>query len=1262
MRNLIPISSQSNGQLSNENQEIVSFCRDSEGNNLFFVTSAGELIGLYEKEGKNERNVETVHLIKSGLIQSDSKIISIEFIPDLESVCIAANTGEIVLYGVESKEAECVGVIDSGLKSMNWSPDYEVVAFITGNFTILLMTKDWDVLVENPIIPLHLSSSLPSISSNSNPRVSWRGDGQFFAVNSLDVADKRTIRIYDRSCTFSSSSEALSGVEDVLYWKPSGQLIASFQNTAQKQQIIFYERNGLRHGEFSLREKSVVESIKWNADSDVLAILLSVEGRKGNVLQLWSSSNYHWYLKQEVTVPGEKIVDFSWDQELPLLLRLVTQNGNYVEKSFLWEYSVKEVLNENNSSISGVFDGNQINFTPFRFVVVPPPMSDSTIKFPHNVQEISFGGEDLSVVLLSDGSLCFISSPSTRDPPQLLGELQNTKKWNQVRQITLCGNRIIAIHPNNSYSDSILDISFTRNSEGNSFESTETFITDAKKRILRIHYDANTLKTFVETSEGRVFQYCREDQESIAEFKAVTLGNNSTFPTPCVKFATAVMAGKESFVGLDSRGKLYVDTQLISAECTTFAFHNKFLLFTTASNVLKFLLLEQPIPANISELKSTNLNSREVERGSRIVTVVPNDFKVILQMPRGNLEAIYPTILIIDTLKSMIDKLEFQKAFVLMRRHRIDVNFIYDYKPQLFLENLREFVNQISNPDHFNLFLSGLKSVDVTTTLYPDPINPKSYTTDDKKVNLLCDRLREELQAVDSEKFLKSILTTFVKREPPQLEEVLEVLRTLREKENEIDVTLPSSSNSKRITAEEALKYVCWLSDVDRLYDIALGTYDFDLVMMVAQKSQKDPKEYLPYLSSLKRMEKWIQRYTIDLSLGRYEKALFNLSKAGEEHFETCLQLVKDRNLYESAIQVYAEEKEHLYAVSEAYGDYLSSQTYYPEAALVYQSCEKDAKALNAFKSAGDWKMTMTMASKLSKSKEEQSNLAYEIAESFRSVSRFGEAAQLFFDYCQDIDQGINCLIEGNEWQEAMRRCHFHNRTELIQTSLQMSVIESFETNRALLEKWNGKWVKKSERLKIVQTNKLLMPMLDKSGVPISEDARSMMSGMSSYSAASAFSGVSGVSRASSTSGISIVSGSSLLSRGSRRGKPKQQRRRVTGKEGGPHEEEFLIEYLKRILPTAKFQEDIGNLIKMLLLFNHRSKAADIQSMFQKYLELIKKDLTILIPVVLPIPLDDNGIPLTEEQQKKKKADNLTKEASKLVPKVDWRLKMFENA
>ena len=39
--------------------------------------------------------------------------------------------------------------------------------------------------------------------------------------------------------------------------------------------------------------------------------------------------------------------------------------------------------------------------------------------------------------------------------------------------------------------------------------------------------------------------------------------------------------------------------------------------------------------------------------------------------------------------------------------------------------------------------------------------------------------------------------------------------------------------------AEDAIKYIIFLADANKLFDVALGMYDFELVLAVAQNSQK---------------------------------------------------------------------------------------------------------------------------------------------------------------------------------------------------------------------------------------------------------------------------------------------------------------------------------------------------------------------------------------------------------------------------------------
>jgi elongator complex protein 1 len=97
---------------------------------------------------------------------------------------------------------------------------------------------------------------------------------------------------------------------------------------------------------------------------------------------------------------------------------------------------------------------------------------------------------------------------------------------------------------------------------------------------------------------------------------------------------------------------------------------------------------------------------------------------------------------------------------------------------------------------------------------------------------------------------------------------------------------------------EDAVKYIIFLVDADTLFDVALGMYDFSLVLLIAQHAQKvpyfhtdkwygmltsfqDPREYLPFLRELRALEKYYQRFRIDDHLKRYESALRNLTLAG---------------------------------------------------------------------------------------------------------------------------------------------------------------------------------------------------------------------------------------------------------------------------------------------------------------------------------------------------------------------------------------------
>ncbi len=116
-----------------------------------------------------------------------------------------------------------------------------------------------------------------------------------------------------------------------------------------------------------------------------------------------------------------------------------------------------------------------------------------------------------------------------------------------------------------------------------------------------------------------------------------------------------------------------------------------------------------------------------------------------------------------------------------------------------------------------------------------------------------------------------------------------------------------------------------YLINVETLYDVALGIYDLPLVLLIAQNSQKDPREYLPFLNSLKKMELNLRKFTIDDHLKKYGKALLWLKETGDENFEKCVEYTKKHSLYKDAMSYYKGEDERYKVFYPAFSTLFSS-------------------------------------------------------------------------------------------------------------------------------------------------------------------------------------------------------------------------------------------------------------------------------------------------------------------------------------------------
>ena len=102
---------------------------------------------------------------------------------------------------------------------------------------------------------------------------------------------------------------------------------------------------------------------------------------------------------------------------------------------------------------------------------------------------------------------------------------------------------------------------------------------------------------------------------------------------------------------------------------------------------------------------------RTIERGARLVTVIPSTAAVVLQMPRGNLETIYPRALVLAGIRRNINDKKYKKAFLACRNHRVDMNIIHDHSPEEFIANTGLFIDQVRKVEHIDLFLSQIRLV-----------------------------------------------------------------------------------------------------------------------------------------------------------------------------------------------------------------------------------------------------------------------------------------------------------------------------------------------------------------------------------------------------------------------------------------------------------------------------------------------------------------------------------------------------------------------
>ena len=1114
---------------------------------------------------------------------------------DPEIVCLSQD-GPIVTVVSENGAAEMVGDFDNGIEASGWSNDSEVLALVTQtmdeddenkvNSVLLTMNAQWEILAE-----VEIERFVPSLNDDASTRISlcWRPDGRLIAVSCIEAVDEiRRIRVYDRETleltavgrSEDGSGKVVPNLSAPLTWASStcSNILAAVQRKGKtKQQVVFFEPNGLRHREFLLRDASAaVEALCFNVESDLLGVTLQYESR--SEFQLWHRSNYHWYLKKVFTY-SDQLTFSKFHPEDPYRFFVGLKGGKWREYQLCWDPSLIQMTDSD--CVAFAIDGARLNRTPLHQMIIPPPMYASSIEFKCPIRELALNYNPESstegVAGLSDGSLFLINRADEKNQQEI--KVVNTEDVDisSLRQFIITATTVVGIQlltlccgvDNQTY-DTLTEVLIEN---GKAKISNAWRLDDQALRMVRWSDKPNGV--LVELVDGTLIEF--------SEGK-ITPSQADPLLEPC-PWISGVTNPSPLVVGLSSRLRLYCHDRLLCDAASSFQIStgHSFLVYATAAGsrcTLRFLPLGElqdfdPLMGSDENHLLEGYESRHSERGARLVAILPKEPTTILQMTRGNMEGIFPRALVLPHVMKLIDTQKFNEAFKIMRRQKVDLNLIVDLDPHKFIHGggVEAFVEQVKPVDYLNLFISCQQDFDVTQRRHPVPRwflqSPDKQDIGESKVNQVCQKIRSVFLQAERDRqtaggrpvadghFLLPILSTFAKENPPRL---MEALSMIREK---AIASHQENSNKHPLFSEIAqgsIKYLAFLADYELLFKTALGMYDFDLARSVARNSQMDPKVYLALLKRLRSLPEHYGKYETDIRLERYESALTNLYNSGNvpesldeikpdlesvpifgNDFLHCLNLIESYGLHRLGLKLFTDDDEKRQQILLSLGNVLLEKKHCDSALSVFLSANPPylEGAKEAAKLCGDWRFffTISFATPLDEGNEtiqiRNSRLAQEIASeiaagkaSSNQRTALLDAARILLDYGNDIVGAVDMLIQAEQWSEARRIALLHMRNDLVRKTTDAAISFAHTTLNDLDDMIEGFKDSSKRYVMCLKARKAAIQEVSGLGEGLDEtdETGSMFSMGSQTSNASVRSNLSSASLGSTTSISSVIS------------------------------------------------------------------------------------------------------------------------------------------
>ncbi len=490
-----------------------------------------------------------------------------------------------------------------------------------------------------------------------------------------------------------------------------------------------------------------------------------------------------------------------------------------------------------------------------------------------------------------------------------------------------------------------------------------------------------------------------------------------------------------------------------------------------------------------------------------------------------------------------------------------------------------------------------LREEDVSRTMYRETLRgderPDADTAgvQNGKVNRICNAFLEALSGRKAN--VKNLITAQVCKSPPDLDAGLMEIVQLRGKCTAMILTYPTfvvllacrsadanpsiEKGSDRV--DEVVEHICFLADVNRLYDNALGLYDLRLTLLIAQQSQKDPKEYLPFLQNLQRMDTLRRRFSIDDYLSRFKKAIRHLCDLSA--FEEVKSYTTKHGLYEEAMGLYHYEEEKFSSIMQLYADHLRNTSQFKAAATSFHYLNDMTQASECYRLANQWQESLSTATLIPLPSDQLRSLATTSAQSAIETKDFRAAATIFLDYLHDVPSATKYFCKGYIFTEAFRTITLSSQTDLLPSIFDAGLTENMATITELLADCKAQVTAQVARIRELRQKKKEDPLAFFEGDV--NDGKEIPDDIS-LAATDAASTMGGSLFTRYTNRSMTGTAETGTSRRSSKNRRREERKRARGKKGSVYEEEYLVNSVRRLVERVNsVGDEVGRLVEWLV-------------------------------------------------------------------------------